>query len=691
MYTQDNRRLVLTTPFGGDTLLLRSMTGREEMSSLYEFELDMASAEGGLSAQEIVGKEVTFTVQDEDVGPRAFGGFVSRFSAGPLDEHGLREYRATVVPKLWFLTKRTNCRIYQQMTAIEIIESVLGDASVTDYSTARVSGTYATREYCVQYGETDFDFISRLMEEEGVFYFFRFDDAGAHELIMADDVAVYEACEPNELPYFRGSFEGHHVTNWEHVYEFISGAFAHTDYNFTTPQVNLLKSTNTVVDLAGVSSHERYEYPGIHETGAFGESKARIRMEAEEARFDIVEGASTCPALRVGGTFKLSAEFGIDAEEGNQVVIQRLNHSAHEDSYQQGGGSASYSNSFRCLPSSVIFRAPRRAPKAIIRGPQTAVVVGPSGEEIYTDEHGRIKVQFHWDRQGQKNETSSCWIRVAQIWAGKNWGAQYIPRIGQEVVVEFLEGDPDRPLVTGGVYNADLPPTYEVPANKTQSGIKSRSSKEGTPDNFNEIRFEDKKGSEELYIHAEKDRTEIVENDHTLTVGRNQSFDVGNNRKEQIGNDRALSVGNDKSETVGNNKKVSVGANHDENIGSNMTLGVSNNRSMSVGENLEETIGDSMELTVAKDRQVTIGKDETTEIGKDHSSTIGGKSTVSIAKEYKVDAKKIQLVAADELSIKVGKAKLVMKKNGDITINGKKLTLKGSGDIVLKGSKIAQN
>jgi len=690
MFTHASRLLRFDSPLGDDVLQLEAFEGSETLSQGFEYRLDLLSHEEGIDPLEIVGKAVTFHVIGDGDTTRAWHGHVRRFSRGGLHPSGMRSYQAHIVPWTWFLSKRSDCRIFQGINIVDIIAQVFDDAGFSDYENSGLTGSYPELTYCVQYRETDLEFVSRLMEEEGIFTFFRHEE-DKHTLVLADSDSAYSPCEQSEVPFTEGSLAADHINRWVHGFEFVSGKWSHTDYNFESPRTDLRAETPTVVEVPGVSDHERYEYPGRYVDKTHGDAKAKVLMEAEETGYDVVEGASTCNSFRVAGTFTLTSH-AFESENDKNYVLTAVQHSALDSSYAQAGASSSfYRNAFQCIPETVVFRPQRLTPRPLVNGPQTAVVVGPDGEEIHTDEHGRIKVQFHWDRQGESNENSSCWVRVAQIWAGKSWGAQFIPRIGQEVVVEFLEGDPDRPLVTGSVYNGDLPVPYELPANKTQSGIKTRSSKDGAAANFNEIRFEDKKGEELLHIHAEKNRTEEVENDHSLHVGHDQTIKVENDRTETTGNDRMLTVGNDKTESVGNDKAVSVGANHEETIGSNMTLDVSENRTMSIGSDLSNTVGGSMTLSVSSNREVTIGKSETVEVAKDAALTVGGSSETTVAKGYSLEAKKIELTAQDEFSIKVGKAKLVMKKNGDITINGKKITLKGTGDVIVKGSKVKMN
>jgi type VI secretion system secreted protein VgrG len=531
-YTQDKRLIAVTTPLGKDVLLLTAFSGEEALSRLFTYQLEMLSANDAIAATDLVGKSVTWLVRGSGRPVRYFNGFVSRFAAGATQIRGLRRYRAEVVPWLWFLTRTADCRIFQKKTAPEIVQQIFKDLGFTAYE-SNLRGTYRKRDYCVQYRETDFHFVSRLLEEEGIFYFFRHDNGG-HTLVLADQKTAYKNCLESEV---EGSVAPHitgQVTSWEHRYEFRSGKWAQTDYNFETPSTSLMSRMSSVVRLPGNEKYEVYDYPGLYLKKPEGDDLTRIRMEEEEAAYDVVSGTSSCPSFTLAGKFKLKT-YASASEKGKTYAITSIRHFAAEGSYTpEEDKSQDYGNSFTCIPESVTFRPPRVTAKPLIHGPQTAVVVGPSGEEIYTDKYGRIKVQFFWDREGKKDENSSCWIRLAQKWAGKNWGMVFLPRIGQEVVVEFLEGDPDRPLITGCLYNADQMPVYELPTHQTQSVLKSRSTKNGQPENFNELRFEDKKGSEDVYFHAEKDFHRVVEHDDDLKVGHDQTIDVKNNRTETV-------------------------------------------------------------------------------------------------------------------------------------------------------------
>jgi type VI secretion system secreted protein VgrG len=530
-FTQTDRLLSVTTPLGANVLLLTAFTGREAMSQLFSYQLELFSEQNNIDPTQIVGKGVTWCIQRVREEPRYFNGFVSRFSAGGRQLQNVRSYRAEIVPWLWFLTRTADCRIFQNKTAPDIIKAVFDGFGFSDYK-LQLRNTYPQREYCVQYRETAFNFVSRLMEQEGIFYFFQHDQ-GKHTLILADQKSAYQDCPESQVDFSSGSRASNHIMSWEHQYEFRSGKWAQTDYNFETPSTNLLSSTNTVLTVPGMTKFELFDYPGVYGVKSQGDARSKLYMEAEEATYEIVKGESQCCTFTPGGKFTL-ASHEINSEAGKSYVVASIQHSAEDYSHLDSERGSQYKNQFTCIPAAVPFRPARVTHKPVVPGAQTAVVVGPKGEEIYTDKYGRVKVQFFWDRVGKKDENSSCWVRVAEAWAGKNWGVIFNPRIGQEVVVEFLDGDPDRPLITGRVYNAEQMPPYALPTNQTQSVIKTRSSKEGGTDNFNELRFEDKKDSEDILFHAEKDFHRVVENDDDLKVGNNQTIEIKKDRTETV-------------------------------------------------------------------------------------------------------------------------------------------------------------
>jgi type VI secretion system secreted protein VgrG len=484
------------------------------------------------------------------------------------------------------------------------------------------------------------------------------------------------------------------ISSWHKEQELRPGKYALTDYNFETPSTSLAVNVDTTISVNGNSKYEIYDYPGEYLKKAQGNDLVKLRMEEEEAMHTVLTGTSTCRAFLSGYRFDLEGHSS-NAMNATYLLTEVQHAASVGDGYDTStaaGGEAHYTNSFTCMPYDVPYRPQRLTPKPIVQGPQTATVVGKAGEEIWTDKFGRVKVQFHWDREGRRDENSSCWIRVSHPWAGKGWGAIAIPRIGQEVIVDFLEGDPDQPIITGRVYNAEQMPPYQLPANQTQSGVKSRSSKEGTPDNFNEIRFEDKKGEEQLFIHAEKNQDIEVENDETHWVGRDRRKTIDQDETTEVKRDRTETVGRNETITIGDNRTEKVGKDESITIGDNRTENVGKNESITIGDNRTEKVGKDESITIGDNRTENVGKDETVSVGKNRSHRIGDNDTLSVGKV-------LSITAGDEITIKTGRSSILMKKDGTITIQGKDITVKGSGKImvqasnnmILKAQKILEN
>src|SRR5580704_14119160 len=443
-YPQDTTVLAVSTPLGADAFLLVRFHGEERLSGLFRFDLELAASDRSVDFKALLGKGVTVTLRLPDSKTRCFHGLVGRLvQAGRADKK--TTYRAELYPWLWLLTKTRDHLIFQNMTAPEIIEQVFSNLGFSDF-TKSLTGTYVKREYAVQYHETAFAFVSRLMEEEGIYYFFKHED-GKHTLVLGDDTSGYLPCDGLDKARYVGdrstSSDPYAVVECDFAKEVVAGGYATSDYNFETPDTALLATADGGSADGVNTSLKPYDYPGAYAAKGDGDGRAKIRIEEEEALGSRLSGRSTIRALSAGYTFTL-AEHDTYAVNGDYVV-RAFSHAATGDTYE---------NTFEALPKSVPFRPPRVTQKPLIPGAQTALVVGKSGEEIWTDKYGRIKVQFYWDRVGTKDENSSCWVRVAQSWAGQGWGAIFLPRVGQEVVVSFLGGDPDRPLVTGSVYNA---------------------------------------------------------------------------------------------------------------------------------------------------------------------------------------------------------------------------------------------
>jgi len=556
--TQEFRQLAVATPLGEDVLLLKRLRGTEQLGRPFEYELDLLSENPNIPLADIIGQNVTVRLQRSPEGePRHFNGYVSRFSLGrALD--GTTEYRAAIVPWLWFLTRTSDCRIFQNKAVPEIIEDVFRGHGFTDFE-QRARGTYTAREYCVQYNETDFDFVSRLMEQEGIFYYFRHENS-KHTLVMAsassphDTVAGYE-----RIPY-RPPTEslraGEYIHEWTMERQVQPDAYSHTDFDFKNPSKQLL-SVSKVAPQEATGDFEIFEYPGQFQVPAQGQGYARCRIEEYQIEHEVVSGTGDVRGITTGRRFVLADHPRED--QCREYLVTGTTIEAASDPFGSGGGQGggeNYSIAFTGIEIHRPYRPPRITPRPMIRGPQTALVVGPKGEEIHTDKYGRVKVMFHWDRYAKADENSSCWIRVAQHWAGKKWGTIFTPRIGHEVIVEFLEGNPDRPIITGRVYNQETMPPYKLPTNMTMSTIKTLSSKGGK--GFNEIRFEDKKGEEQVFIHGEKNQDVRIKNDCFEWIGNNRHLIVKKDRFEHVENNRSEVVDADHMEEIGKDRHVKV-------------------------------------------------------------------------------------------------------------------------------------
>ena len=516
------------------------------------------------------------------------------------------------------------------MTVQNIIKAVFTDRNFSEYR-FDLTGTYRQWEYCVQYRETDFNFVSRLMENEGMYYYFEHED-GKHTMVICDAPSAHKTVSTCESLHFDQpdlkSTDDAFIWNWTLGQEITPSKHSLTDYDPLQPKAQLQNAVN-VTHEHDPGPYEIFDYPGGFVAAADGKTYANIRMEEAEARYIVGRGTSSARGIHAGAIFKLADHPACKEEDYLITAVNyQIQNAGMALGQNRGGSGPAYVCQITCIPNSYEFRAPRTTPKPIVQGPQTAVVTGPSGEEIYIDKYGRVKVQFFWDREGNKNETSSCWIRVAQNWAGKQWGIIFNPRIGQEVIVDFLEGDPDRPIITGRVYNADQMPPYALPANQTQSTIKTRSSKEGTPDNFNEIRFEDKKGSEEVYVHAEKDMNRVVENNDTLKVGSSKQ-DKGDQTIE-IFNDQTITVGLDKCasgnriEQIWNNEQTLIGVGKGQAADGSQWVDIWNDQVITIGSGKGQNSGGSQNILIWKNRIVTI------DTGNDSLEIKQGNRTVTI-------------------------------------------------------------
>jgi type VI secretion system secreted protein VgrG len=516
-YSQETRPFrVAVGSLEQDALLLDGFSCTSRVSEPFQVSLQLLSENDSLDVADVLREPVLVAIDLPDGSLRFIHGFCNRFAQRGKDED-LTAYEAEVVPWLWFLSLTQDCRIFQEMNVLEIAEEIFGKYGNADYE-VRCVETPPQRDYCVQYRESDLDFVSRLLEDEGIFYFFEHSEEG-HKLILADDASAIQECQGQEVYRIAATTTSRTdedvIESLEREHQVFTSRVTLTDFDPLQPSLDLASSASEE------SFEELYDYPGLYDKLPDGERYSLIRLQERAAAQHLVRGTGKCRSFRTGFKFDLSEHYRDDTNQ--TYFLLSVWESGYNGGYRTQEGEAEYSNSFECVPASIDYRPPRRTPKPVLHGSQTAMVVGPSGEEIYTDKNGQVKVQFHWDRLGQRDENSSCWIRVSHPWAGKGWGSVAIPRIGQEVIVDFLEGDPDRPIITGRVYNAEAMPPYGLPDQGMVSGVKSDTHKGS---GYNEISMNDTAGKEKITIHAQKDLSATVLNDESTTVGNNQTITV---------------------------------------------------------------------------------------------------------------------------------------------------------------------
>lgn len=790
------------SPVGKD-LMFWTIVGQESLSRPAQYELSVLSTNEKIDAKDVLGYAFDVVVEFQDEGQakheRHCQGHAVRFMRrGHVGRYF--EYRITLRSWYWLLTKRINSRILQDKKVLEIFDAVVEDSPIKRFKKTKadkVIGTHEPRRYSVQHQESDYNYLSRLMEDEGIYYWFDAHEApGTMYMADASDVAHKKLpveATLNYIPFGSTEARFNEISWWIDSRRLNTGKYASRDSDFKAVKKKLSADKGDP-DTHELADLEAFEFPGGYLRADDTEDAAKLRMEELAARRRVNWAITTWPDAAVGRTFTFHGHpmgesdtdylvagcafilthpgyEGLDANAGNvqrngRVLQEMLGDdpinadwpdAVHDILYgtpdliapMRGSGTFLLT----LLPADALFRPPRLTPRTTMPGPQSAIVVGPAGEEIHADEFGRVKVHFHWDRYDESNEKSTCWVRVSQPWAGKGWGGYFIPRIGQEVIVDFLNGDPDRPIIIGRVYNDDQPIPFD---SHTQSGFRTRSTPKGSAANCNEFRFDDKKGSEQVYLHAEKNQDISVENDETHSVGHdrtktidhdetthvkhdrtetvdnNETITIGVDRTEKVGSNEKITIGVDRTESVGSNETITIGANRTETVGSNETISIGSNRTITVGANETATVavqrthtvganetitvGAAQEVTVGAAQAITVGANQSTnvgadcslsvgsnlstDVGADESRKVGGGRQSDIAKDDAVKVgKNLKVDAGDSISLVTGSASITMKKDGTITIKGKDITIEGSGkinvkassDVVVKGSKIGLN
>jgi type VI secretion system secreted protein VgrG len=676
-----------------------SFSAVEWISLSFALSVTVATVDEIISFDEIIGKESLLTIVNSDllsgIGDRYFHGLISRFEHIGMSGRKFL-YEAEVVPTIFLLSLRRNCRIFQETTTQDIVKSLLEEAGITSnrFRFALVN-TDRKRGFCVQYQETDLEFVSRLIEEEGIYYFFEH-YMEKHVLVFSDNLSVHVPI--HGAPSITCNSGGGLIAEKESVSHFsfsqrqTSEAFAHSNFSFKKPGLDLtIEKTDSKKP-----QYEVYEYAALHTTQARGDALANVRREQLVALQKQGQGQSSSSRLTPG--YKVTLTDHHSKSLNAEYLIIDVSHTGSQPQTleENSSGSASYDNQFTVIPAKTQYRPTIKTVKPTVKGLQTAIVVGPRGEEIHTDEHGRVKVQFHWDRLGKNDDKSSCWLRVSQTWGGGAWGSQFIPRIGEEVLVDFLEGNPDRPIITGSVYNGDNLPINSLNKSITQSGIRTKTHK---GEGFHELRFDDANGSEEIYLQSQKDWNILIKNDKGQSVGHDEALKVGNNRLKIVGVDQMEQVGRNQTEIIGANQSISIGSNKSETVTINSAENVGVAKELSIGGLYQVSVGAAMNETVigAKTEEVGItkavlvGAHMTETVLGNRSLTVGENLSATVKQSTLLKAKSIILEADDEIILKSGRATISLKSNGEIVVSGATFTVQASGEIVIKGAKTSAN
>ncbi|WP_107878774.1 type VI secretion system Vgr family protein [Neisseria animaloris] len=647
-----NRTVIAQTPLG-QSLLFKKLEGTEAVSELFKFDITFVSKNPNLQGRDIVGQPVTLEIDTEAGSPRYLNGLVTDFGyiGEDEDEEGYHAYACTARPFMWYLTQNVDSRVFVDKSVLDIADEVLS-AFGFPYQ-VKCQKSYRTRGFCVQYQETSFNFLNRLFEQEGIYYYFIHSN-GSHELIIADDVGILEPIPSSNIPYHSrqtapGAPSTAYIDIWEERDSLKSSQFVTQEYNYKNAKVPM-KSQDSVHDFSSVTMEHYDFYTGFSDVSE-AQNYSQVRSEDLKSQTKVITGSGTALTIAPGYAFTLSRHP--HSSSNTEYTILNANYDFEEAGYTTGTRIGKFRISFRVLPKSYQYRPPLKTPKPKVLGTQAATVTGPAGEEVHTNEYGDIKVQFHWDRYGKMDENSSNWVRVTQGSAGAGYGSINTPRIGEEVLVDFINGDADRPIVLGRLYNSAMSPPWGFPAAAKQSGIKSKSFNSPLS-NFNELMFNDTAGSEMVNFQAQKDLTSLVKNnetrnvnndrtttignnetvtvvgDRTKTVQKNETASITQNRTKSVGQDETASITQNQNVSVGQNQSTSVGQNQSTSVGKDQSVNVAMNRSRSVGQNENVTIGQSQALTVGQDQNVTVGQNQAFTVGANRNKTVVSNEVSSI-------------------------------------------------------------
>ncbi|WP_097460378.1 type VI secretion system Vgr family protein [Mangrovitalea sediminis] len=576
--SQKNRLISVNTPLGTDTLILTQVDGVEEVGKPFLYRLYMLSDNLAIDPTQLLGQSINVKLRYDDNQERWIHGRVCRFQAKGIGAEGRREYEAEITAWNDLLRKNLNCRIFQKKSVPDILAEVFRHAGFEDFvvkatgggnSTAPragLHGQYQERDYCVQFNESDFNFTQRLMQEEGIFYYFQHSENN-HVMVLCDNTDNYPP-KALRLHQYSGDRAGPYVRDWVRISHVTSDRSEQRAYNFLTSSKPVSGKASGKLKGAKRHPHERYRYNERFDKPTEGARYSRLDIEADQAEYDTYRGTTNVFSLASLSRFAF-VEHSNPAEKNREYIVTGTRLYAEEDTYRNAGQAhQGLSLEIRCIPVDVPYRLQGHFPRPQVHGIQTASVTGPADKEIHCDEYGRICVLFHWDRQGKPDKQNTCWLRVAQDWAGQKFGSVFTPRIGQEVIVSFIQGDPDRPVVTGQLYNDKHRHPYSLPDDKTISGIRTRSTPNGAADQFNELRFDDRKDKEEVFLQAQKDfntwikhnETNRIDENRTTKVGKNEAIEVGENRTVDIKQNDQLTSGKDTRIKAGNALTLEAGS-----------------------------------------------------------------------------------------------------------------------------------
>ena len=701
------RTIDVTTPIPG--LIFERMQGEERLGRPFDFHVDLLGKDANIKLSDAIGRPLTVALSMGSATPRYFNGIITHFSqVGWTGD--LFRYSARVQSWLWLLTRTTNSRIFQQQdypTLLDVLEEIFDEHGFSgDVDDSGIDkGQHLCPEFLVQYNESDYAFVCRILERAGIYFSFDHAD-GKHTLVMHEGIAQKPVPGYETIPFYSpgsgsASPDRDHqfIQAWSMSVEVRAGAYVAKEFDFEQPATPLLSAARSATDNP-YGDQEMFEFPSRYIDKDERQRYVQRRLEEQQLSYEIADGMGNARGITPGKLFSLTDHPTLDQNRkylvigAAYVLTQSTNATSADD------GADEFTCHLTAVDAAVVFRTPVTTPRPRVQGPQTAIVTGPENEEIWTDKYGRVKVQFHWDRLTGGDENSSCWVRVSQVWAGAKWGAMHIPRIGQEVIVDFLEGDPDQPIITGRVYNKSQMPPYDLPGNQTQSGIKSRSTPKGTPSNFNEIRFEDKKGHEELFIQAERAQTTLVKGSQSISVGGDRSVSVTGKETIDVKKTRTTTVTLKETEHFKDAREMNVDLTDTETITGKMTGTYKAGRELTVtqfddttvnGGNKNTTVHGQFNITADEHFKVMQGGDQLYINGQFYVESVGEVQLKNKQSQIDLNAGVLKITSATEITLTCGSSSISLKSDGTITVSGVKVTVTGTAEVDVNGAQVKLN